>query len=155
MQDSNAQAEVGARTAARVQFCTFCLLLFSSGIKFIAQTSGFYSLFPPTPPPSLPIMVTPDINCCLLPYWFKVLLIFLPFLYAIMTLPVNVQTRNSNKKVIAKTVITKKSVSQGLTASTYTTYWVSREYLCLPSVNMFPYIDDMVVVSKNTPSTQQ
>ena len=72
-----------------------------------------------------------------------------------MTLSVHVQNRNSDKTVIAKTVITKKSVSQGLTASTYTIYWVSREYLCLPSVNMFSYIDDMVIVSDNTNSTQQ
>ena len=72
-----------------------------------------------------------------------------------MTLPVKVQTRNSDKTVIAKTVMTKKSVPQGLTASTYITYWVSREYLCLPPVNMLTYIDDMVVANKNTPSTQQ
>ena len=72
-----------------------------------------------------------------------------------MTLSVYVKDRNSDKTVIENTVITKKSVSQGLTSSTYTICLVSREYLCLPSVNMFSYIDDMVIVSDNTNSTQQ
>ena len=75
-----------------------------------------------------------------------------------MTLPVDVHTRNSDnsyndKTVITKTVIT--SAPQGLTSSIYTICWVFRKYLCLPSVNMFSYIDDMVIVSDNTNSTQQ
>ena len=75
-----------------------------------------------------------------------------------MTLPIDVKDRNSDKTVIDKTVITKTvitSAPQGLTSSIYTICWVFREYLSLPSVNTFSYIDDMVIVSDNTNSTQQ
>ena len=72
-----------------------------------------------------------------------------------MTLSVKVQIRNSDKQVNAKTMMTKKTVIQGSTASTYIKYCVFREYLCRSPVDMLTYIDDMVVVNKNTPSTQQ
>ena len=42
MQDSNAQARIGARTAARA-FCTICPLLFSSEIKLPVPTSGYFT----------------------------------------------------------------------------------------------------------------
>ena len=72
-----------------------------------------------------------------------------------MTLSAKVQIRNSDKQVIAKTMMTKKPVIQGSTTSNYIKYCVSREYLCRPPVNMLNYIDDMVIVNKNTPYTQQ
>ena len=76
-----------------------------------------------------------------------------------MTLPIDVKDRTViDKTVIDKTVITKTvitSVPQGLTSSIYTICWVFREYLSLPSANTFSYIDDTIIVSDNTNSTQQ
>ena len=61
--------------------------------------------------------------------------------------------RNNDKTVIDKTVIT--SAPQGLTSSIYTICWVFREYLNHPSANTFSYIDDTIIVSDNTNSSQQ
>ena len=71
-----------------------------------------------------------------------------------MTLSVKVQIKNSDKQVNAKAMMTKKTVIQGSTTSNYIKHYVSREYLCRPPVNMLHYIDDMVVVKKNTHYTQ-
>ena len=81
-----------------------------------------------------------------------------------MTIPIDVKDRTvSNKTISDNTVIDRivttntviASASQGLTSSIYTICWVFREYLSLPSANTFPYIDDTIIVSDNTNSTQQ
>ena len=81
-----------------------------------------------------------------------------------MTLPVDVIDRKVSNKTMSDNTVNDSLVTintviasapQGLTSSIYTICWVFREYLSLPSVNTFSYIDDMVIVSDNTNSTQQ
>ena len=81
-----------------------------------------------------------------------------------MTIPIDVKDRTvSNKTISDNTVIDRivttntviASASKGLTSSIYTICWVFREYLSLQSVRMFSYIDDTIIVSDDTNSSQQ
>ena len=81
-----------------------------------------------------------------------------------MTLPIDVIDRKVSNKTMSDNTVNDRIVTtntviasapHGLTSFIYTICWVFREYLNHLSANTFSYIDDTIIVSDNTNSTQQ